>query len=83
MADKFDEGFFNEEPQCAFWSQQVDQREDREEQADNEAHDQLNCPVTAPPTRKAIIPLCGQELLTVWLCHKLEEKKRERFVNGF
>lgn len=56
MADKFDEGFFNEEPQCAFWSQQVDQREDREEQADNETHDQLNCPVTAPPARKTIIP---------------------------
>lgn len=56
MADKFDEGFFNEEPQCASWSQQVDQREDREEQADNEAHDQFNCPVTAPPARKTIIP---------------------------
>lgn len=84
MADKLDEGFFDEEPQCAFRSQQVNQREDREEQADNEAHDQLDCPMTAPPARKTVIPKCGQELLAVWLCHKLERKKgRERFVNGF
>lgn len=56
VADKFNEGFFDEEPQRAFGSQKVDQREDREEQADNETHDQLNCPVTTTPARKSIIP---------------------------
>ena len=71
MADELDEGFFDEEAERTLGRQQVDQGEDGEQQADDEARHQLHHPVPPSPAREPIIPQCGQQLLAVWLGDKL------------
>lgn len=73
MADELDEWFLDEGSKSALWSQKVYEGEDREEQANDEASDELHCPVTTSPTRETIIPQCCQELLAVGLSYKLSE----------
>lgn len=74
VADELDEGLLDEEAQGTPGGQQVDQGEDGEEQADGKAGDQLDRPVASAPPRETVVPQGGQELLAVWLGHKLERK---------
>lgn len=77
MTDELDERFLDEETQSALWSQEVYEGERGEEEADDEAGDKLNRPVTSSPAWEAIVPQCGQQLLTVGLSYKLSEQKHK------
>lgn len=56
MADELDEGFANEEADTAFGCHQVAHGEEGEEQADEDARDELASPVASPPAWKLIVP---------------------------
>lgn len=56
MADELDEGFADEEADAAFGGHQVADREEREEEADENACDELAGPVASPPAWELIVP---------------------------
>lgn len=51
------------------------QWENGEEEPDDEARDQFDHPVPSSPAWEAVVPQCCQQLLAVWLCHKLNRQR--------
>lgn len=78
MADELDEGLTDEETVATLWSDEVAEGKHRVQEADEDAGEKLPCPVPPPPAGELIIPSRRQQLLAVWLSHKLQETKEER-----
>lgn len=56
MADELDEGLSDEESDAAFRRHQVADGEEGEEEADEDARDELARPVAPPPAWELIVP---------------------------
>lgn len=56
VADELDEGFSNKKTKVALGGYQIEDGEQRKEEADENARDEFASPVTSPPARKLIIP---------------------------
>ena len=56
MADELDEGLADEEAKAALGHHQVAEGEEREEEADEDAGDELARPVAAPPAGELVVP---------------------------
>lgn len=78
MTDELDEGLTDEQAIAALRRDQVEDGQQREEEADKDTRDELSCPVAPPPPWELIIPPRCQQLLTVGLSNKLRERERER-----
>lgn len=71
MANELDEGLADEEAVAALGCHQVADGEEREEEANEDAGEELACPVPAPPAGELVVPAGCQQLLAVRLGHKL------------
>lgn len=78
VADKLDERLADEETVATLGSNEVAEGEDGVEEANEDAGEELSCPVAASPTRKLIIPAGCQKLLAVWLSYKLKGNKERQ-----
>lgn len=76
VTDELDEGLSDEQAIAALRGDQVDDGQEREEEADKDARDELHRPVAPPPARELIVPARRQQLLTVGLSDKLGEGQR-------
>lgn len=77
VADELDKGLLDEEPKVASGWDQIGNRQHRKQEANGHTGQKLDYPVLSPPSREAIIPQGGKQLLAVWLSNKLERKKKE------
>lgn len=77
MTDELDEGLTDEQAIAAFWRDQVADAQQREKKADEDAREELYCPVAPPPARELIVPPRCQQLLTVGLSNKLSDREKQ------
>lgn len=77
MTDELDEGLTDEQAIATLWGDQVADGQQWKEKADEDACEELYCPVAPPPARELIVPPRCQQLLTVGLSNKLSDRERE------
>lgn len=77
VADELDKGFLDEKSKVASGRDQIGYGQHRKQESNGHAGQKLDYPVFSPPSREAIVPQGGQQLLAVWLSNKLEKKKNK------
>lgn len=80
VADELDEGLTDEQAVAALGGDQVGDGQQREEEADEDARDELDGPVAPPPARELVVPARRQQLLTVGLGNKLRRRRMDRWT---
>lgn len=80
VADELGEGLADEKAILTLGGYQIEDGEERKQEPNENACDELAGPVAPPPAWKVIIPAGCQELLTVWLCYKLSNHRRKKKV---
>lgn len=79
VADELDERFADEEAVMTLGRGEVAKGEQRVEEADEDAGEELSCPVASSPARELVIPAGRQKLLTVGLRNKLGKEGKKKF----
>lgn len=74
VADELDEGLTDEQAITTLWRDQVEDGQQWEEEADEDAREEFHSPVAPSPARELVIPTRRQQLLTVGLSNKLREQ---------
>lgn len=77
VADKLDKGFLDEQPKVAPGWDQISNRQHGKQEPNGHARQKLDYPVFPPPSREAIVPQSGKQLLAVGLGHKLGKEENE------
>lgn len=73
VADELDKRFADEVAVATLGCREVAESEQRVEETDEDAGEELSCPMAPPPAGELIVPAGRQKLLAVWLCNKLGE----------
>lgn len=79
VANELDERFADEEAVATLGHREVAESEQRVEEADEDAGEELSCPVASPPAGELVVPAGCQKLLTVGLRNKLGEEGIKKF----
>lgn len=77
VADKLDKGFLDEQPKVAPGWDQISDRQHGKQEPNGHAGQKLDYPVLPPPSREAVVPESGKQLLAIGLGHKLGKEENK------
>lgn len=77
VADELDKGFLDEQSKVAPGWDQIGYRQHGKQEPNGHAGQKLDYPVFPPPSREAVIPQCGKQLLAVGLSNKLQKEENK------
>lgn len=76
MTDKLDKRFLDEQTKIASGWDQISYRQHGKQEPNGHASQKLHYPVFPPPSREAIIPQSGKQLLAIGLSNKLGKEEK-------